>query len=263
MVHYIPDRCFVVRRPPCRPGVIVTGGATGIGREICVAFAEEVREPGTTPPSVTVFFSSSRDFLSRLLALVTAPFAAQSYNVLCVDVVDKTLGPLSDPRNLFLPGNIEYFQADVSDPDAIAAAVSQARATFPSLNVLVNNVAVQHATSDCGSKQGAANVYSHELSMESWNYQHAVNVGHGANLHHNNLSNIPRTPRAHPPRDVLMINRPRGRTAHRRPSAFTSPFHQILLRRAHPPPGNRSSLAPAISRQSSLRQLPSPPSADL
>ena len=140
----------------------------------------------------------------------------QSYNVLCVDVADKKLGPQSDPRNLFLPGTIEYFQADVSDPDAIAAAVDQAIAIFPSLNVLVNNVAVQHATSDCGTKQGASNVYSHELSMDSWNYQHAVNVGRGAN---------PSTP------DAAPTVQPHH--------TFRRPVHRPFLTRANPPPLHR------------------------
>lgn len=48
----------------CSPGVIVTGGATGIGRGIAVSFAEK------------------------------------SYNVLVVDVLSKRDGPTADPRNL-------------------------------------------------------------------------------------------------------------------------------------------------------------------
>ena len=59
----------------------------------------------------------------------------------------------------------------VAPPNALSHArrlsTQVAAELFPSLDTLVNNVATQQATADCG-KTGANSVLTHELSLESW-----------------------------------------------------------------------------------------------
>ena len=53
---------------------------------------------------------------------------------------------------------IHHVETDVSDPAAVKEAVDCAIKHFPSIDVLVNNVAVQYGVSDDGTKRGASEV---------------------------------------------------------------------------------------------------------
>jgi NAD(P)-dependent dehydrogenase (short-subunit alcohol dehydrogenase family) len=90
--------------------VIVTGGAKGIGRGICWAFA------------------------------------AAGAKVMCADVDDAAGQQLvADAENL--PGNIQYQHADVSQNDDCQALVETTVAAWGGVDVLCNNVGIQPVAS--------------------------------------------------------------------------------------------------------------------
>lgn len=86
--------------------VIVTGGANGIGRALCLAFAQA---------------------------------GAQ---VLCLDV-DAAAGARLEAEAAGHPGTVIFFQADVTQSASCQAAVTAAVARFGGVDILCNNVGIQ------------------------------------------------------------------------------------------------------------------------
>ena len=90
--------------------VIVTGGAKGIGRAICLVFA------------------------------------AEGAHVLCADV-DRAAGLQVEQESGSLPGDVVFQDADVSQTEACQALVQSAMERWGRVDVLCNNVGIQPA--DC------------------------------------------------------------------------------------------------------------------
>lgn len=88
--------------------VIVTGGASGIGREICQAFGEE------------------------------------GANVVFADVRKEPFGDVPSVGELFdgLDGEAEYIETDVTDEASVASMYESAVERFGSVEVLVNNAGI-------------------------------------------------------------------------------------------------------------------------
>lgn len=86
--------------------VIVTGGAKGIGRAICVAFC------------------------------------AEGANVACADV-DEAAGAEMGPLTEEYPGSLRFFRSDVSKADECAQLVRDTVAQWGTVDVLCNNVGIQ------------------------------------------------------------------------------------------------------------------------
>ncbi|MBS10920.1 MAG: hypothetical protein CME19_04870 [Gemmatimonadetes bacterium] len=89
---------------------IVTGGAKGIGRGVCVAFAEE----GAT--------------------------------VVCADV-DEAAGAQIEADAAFLSGSVRFVSADVSEDAVCEGLIVQAVSDHGGLHVLCNNVGIQPTNS--------------------------------------------------------------------------------------------------------------------
>lgn len=90
--------------------VIVTGGAKGIGRGACLAFARE------------------------------------GAGVVCADV-DAPAGEQIVRDASGLPGRVRFHRADVADASECRALVAQAVASFGGLDILFNNVGIQPTNS--------------------------------------------------------------------------------------------------------------------
>lgn len=108
--------------------VVITGSGAGIGRACALEFAAEGA--------------------SVIVADINAAAAAQT-----ADLING------------VGGTAIAIQTDVSEPSSVQALVEQVLASFPFIDILVNNAAVQ------------VNKTAEETSFEEWNRQLSVNLG--------------------------------------------------------------------------------------
>ena len=76
--------------------------------------------------------------------------------MLCVDIIpekDRALDVVEAAR-----GNLHHAVINVTEPTSVQQAVGLGMERFASMDVLVNNVAIQHGVSDDGTKRGASEV---------------------------------------------------------------------------------------------------------
>lgn len=110
--------------------VIVTGGAKGIGRAISLAFAQA------------------------------------GASVACADV-DQTAGAVMEQDGVALPGEVAFFNVDVSKAAACQALVEQTLQRWGRVDVLCNNVGIQPTNSY---------LRAHEMPEEMWDRILDVNL---------------------------------------------------------------------------------------
>jgi NAD(P)-dependent dehydrogenase (short-subunit alcohol dehydrogenase family) len=108
--------------------VVITGAGSGIGRATALCFAKEGAQ------------------------VIVADINLESANE-TVSIIEQQAGKSC------------AYQADVSDPESVMALVAFTKATFHTVNAIVNNAAIQ------------VNKTAEDTSFEEWNRQLAVNLG--------------------------------------------------------------------------------------